>query len=134
MLVASLQGLPAFLAYFAIGYVLILAFTLIYTWITPHSEWKLMKAKNRTAAIAIGMSIVGFTIPVASAAINAVNIVDYIIWGIVALIAQLITFFTVRFYMPKLSERVTNDELAAGIFLGSAALATGILNAACMTY
>lgn len=134
MIVASLQGIPAFLAYFMIGYVLVLLFTLLYTWITPHHEWTLLKQNNRSAAIAFGMSIVGFTIPLASAAINAVGLLDYVLWGLVALIAQLVTFFTVRLYIPKLSERVSNDELATGVFLGCAALATGILNAACMTY
>lgn len=134
MLLESLAGLPAFALYFIVGYLLVLLFSFVYTKVTPHCEWTLMKENNSSAAIAFGMGLIGFTIPVASAAINSVDIVDYIIWGLVALAAQILTFFTVRLYMPKLTERITNDETPAGLFLGCSALATGILNAACMTY
>jgi putative membrane protein len=130
----SLQGLPAFALYFVSGYVMILLFSAIYTWITPHCEWTLMRENNTAAAIAFGLTIVGFTIPIASAAINSVGVIDFIIWGIIAMITQLITYFTVRFYMSRLTERLTANEMPAGLFLGCCALATGILNAACMTY
>lgn len=134
MIMDSLQGLPAFALYFVCGYLMILLFTAVYTKVTPHCEWTLMRDNNSAAAVAFGLTIVGFTIPVASAAINSVGLVDYLIWGGVALITQLVTFFTVKLYMPRLSERVNADEMPAGLFLGSSALATGILNAACMTY
>jgi len=134
MLMASLQGLPAFAAYFVLGYALVLMFAAIYSRITPHCEWTLMKQGNTSAAIAFGLSLVGYTLPVASAAINSVNLLDYLIWGVIALIAQLITFFTVRLYMPQLTQRITDNEMPAGFFLGACALATGILNAACMTW
>lgn len=130
----SLQGLPAFAAYFACGYLMILVFTAVYSKITPHCEWTLMRDNNSAAAVAFGLTIIGFTIPVASAAINSVSLVDYLIWGGVALVTQIITFFAVRLYMPRLSERVSADEMPAGLILGCSALATGILNAACMTY
>lgn len=134
MLLESLAGLPAFALYFFVGYLLVLLFSFVYTRVTPHCEWTLMKENNTSAAVAFGMGVIGFTIPVASAAINSVDLFDYAIWGLVALVAQLVTFFTVRLYMPKLTERITNDEMPAGLFLGCCALATGILNAACMTY
>lgn len=134
MVLESLQGLPAFALYFVVGYLLVLLFSYVYTKVTPHCEWTLMKDNNSSAAIAFGLGLIGYTIPVASAAINSVGLLDYAIWGLVALGAQLITFFTVQLYMPKLTERITNDELPAGLFLGCCALATGVLNAACMTY
>ncbi|WP_213014108.1 MULTISPECIES: DUF350 domain-containing protein [Corallincola] len=134
MFMESLQGLPAFALYFVSGYVMILLFTAIYTKATPHCEWTLMRENNSAAAVAFGLTVVGFTIPVASAAINSVGVIDFIIWGGVAMVTQLLTYFTVRFYMPRLTERLTANELPAGVFLGCCALATGILNAACMTY
>lgn len=134
MIMDSLVGFIPFLLYFALGYALILGFIFIYTQVTPHCEWTLMKQNNRTAAVAFAGAFLGFTLPVASAAINSVSILDFAIWGVIACVMQLITFFAVKIYMPKITERINNDEISAGIFLAVASLATGILNAACMTY
>jgi putative membrane protein len=54
---------------------------------------------------------------------------------VVALIAQLIAFLVVRFlFMPKIVQRINDNELSAGIMLGGTSVAVGLLNAACMTY
>jgi len=109
-------------------------FLFIYTRITPHNEWQLIKNDNLAAALAFSGSILGYMIPLSSAAINAVSVPDYLIWGLVALIVQLLVYGCVRMYMPKLSEKIINGNLAAGLFMGTAALAGGIFNAACMTW
>jgi putative membrane protein len=36
--------------------------------------------------------------------------------------------------MPKISERIENNETSAGVMLGLVSVAVGILNAACMSY
>ncbi|SUH05638.1 Membrane protein with DUF350 domain protein [Salmonella enterica subsp. enterica] len=36
--------------------------------------------------------------------------------------------------MPTLSEKIIHHNVAAGLFMGTAALAGGIFNAACMTW
>ncbi len=66
--------------------------------------------------------------------INAVSIPDYFAWGGIALVIQLLVFAGVRLYRPALSEKIINHTTAAGMFMGTAALAGGILNAACMTW
>jgi len=86
------------------------------------------------AAIAFSGSMLGFVIALASAMANSINLVDYWLWGLVALIVQLGTFFCVRLFMPRISERLANNELAAGIWLAAASLCAGILNAASLTY
>ena len=63
------------------------------------------------------------------------SLVDFAVWGLVALVAQSIAFLMVRFlFMPKVVERINQDELAAGVILGGVSVAVGLLNAACMTY
>ncbi|ERA32329.1 UPF0719 inner membrane protein yjfL [Escherichia coli UMEA 3899-1] len=78
--------------------------------------------------------LLGYVIPLSSAAINAVSIPDYFAWGGIALVIQLLVFAGVRLYMPALSEKIINHNTAAGMFMGTAALAGGIFNAACMTW
>ncbi len=132
----SLGGLINFAIYFALSLVLLVLFKLVYTFITPHDEWKLVR-ENKNVAAAIGLvgAVIGFSLALASAASHSVSIIDFIIWSIVALIAQTIAFGFVRFVlMPSLIERINNNEIAAGIVLGGISVAVGILNAACMTY
>ncbi|WIJ24789.1 DUF350 domain-containing protein [Devosia sp. RR2S18] len=129
-----LAGLPAFLGYFAIGLAAYAAFTAIYTTLTPHREVELIRAGNLAAVTAFLGALLGFSLPLASAAANSVSIVDYIIWAVVGIIAQILAYFIANFSMQKLHEKITNGEMAAGLWGGGIALAVGILNAACMSY
>lgn len=129
-----LESLLAFCSYFFIGVAMVLCFLFIYTRITSHDEWRLIKDSNVSAALAFSGTLLGYIIPLSSAAINSVSIPDYLLWGVVALVVQLLVYGGVRLYMPKLSEKIINGNIAAGLFMGSAALAGGIFNAACMTW
>jgi putative membrane protein len=134
MVVQSLAGLPAFLGYFCVALVLVIAYLFIYTRITPHDEFGLITVNVPGAAIALGMSLIGFALPVASAIAHSANIVDCVIWSVVALIVQLIVFFLARIPVPNLSDRIAAGELAAPIWVGLASIAAGVLSAASMTY
>ena len=128
----SLAGLPAFLIYFCVAGVLVTAYLFVYTWVTPHDEFALMRANNPAAAISLGLSVVGFALPLTSSIGHSDGIVDMTIWGIVALAVQIAAYFLARIPVPDLSTRIANGELAAAIWLGSASIAAGMLNAASM--
>lgn len=130
----SLAGLPAFISYFALAIVLLAIFIRLYTWVTPQDEFALIRANNASAATAFGGAIIGFSLPLASAITNSQSIADCAIWGLVALVVQVLTFVALRVTLKQLPERITNGELAAGIFSGAVAVAVGMINAACMTY
>ncbi len=132
----SIVGLAGFATYFGISILLLLIFKLVYTLITPHDEWKLVKeGKNSAAALGLVGAVIGFSIALASAATNSVSLVDFLIWGVVALIAQTVAFAIVRFiFMPKIVQRINDNEISAGIVLCGVSIAVGLLNAACMTY
>lgn len=132
----SLTGLTNFALYFSIALALLLAFTFIYSLVTPHNEWKLVKEdKNAAAATGFIGAVIGFALALASAISNSVSLIDFAIWGLVALVAQIIAFAIVRFvFMPRIVQRINDNELSAGIVLGGTSIAVGLLNAACMTY
>lgn len=135
-LTASLAGLGSFALYFGLSIVFLMLFKFVYLRITPYDEWALVKEdKNVAAAITMSGAFIGYSLAIASAATNSVGIVDFALWGVVALIAQVIAFAIVRFgFMPKLVERIINNEIPAAVVMGSMSIAIGILNAACMTY
>jgi len=130
---ASLDGLPWFLAYMATAVVMTLVYVVIYMWVTPHPEIALIRENNMAASLAFGGSLIGFCLPLASAMANSVALADCVVWGVVALIVQILIFYLVRLPVPKISERIEKGESASGLWLGAASLAGGILNAAAMT-
>ncbi len=132
----SLNGVINFLLYFGLSLIWIVAFKLIYSAITPHDEWRLVKEEGNTAA-ALGFvgAQIGFAIALGSAISHSIHVLDFLLWGAVALAAQLMAYALVRWlFLPKVSERITQNELSAGIILGGISIAVGVLNAACLTY
>ncbi|WP_127959703.1 DUF350 domain-containing protein [Serratia microhaemolytica] len=128
------NSLLAFGAYFFIGVTMVVLFLIIYSKVTPHNEWRLIQDNNVAAALAFSGTLLGYVIPLSSAAINSVSIPDYFAWGGIALVVQLLIYGCVRLYMPSLSEKIVNRNIAAGLFMGAAALGGGIFNAGCMTW
>jgi putative membrane protein len=132
----SLQGLINFASYFFASIVLLIVFSFVYVAITPHDEWKLVKQdKNIAAAIGLAGALIGFALALGSVVSNSIHLMDFVLWGLIALIAQLIAFALVRFvFMPELVQRIKDNEVSAGVILGATSVAVGVLNAACLTY
>jgi putative membrane protein len=134
MILQSLAGLPAFLLYFCTGIVAVIAYLFVYTRITPHDEFKLIRDNDPAAAVALGLSLVGFVLPVVSAIAHSANIVDCLIWSAIALIVQIVVFYIVKIPVPNLSAKIAAGEMAPAIWLGLSSLSAGALNAASMIY
>lgn len=135
-LAQSVSGLGNFAVYFILSIVLFFVFKILYTMVTPHNEWKLVKEQQNTAAaIGFGGAMIGFAIALAGAATHSEFFLDYFIWALVAMMAQIFAFFILRFtFMPLIAERIDNKEVSAGIILASVSISVGMINAACMSY
>ncbi len=127
-------GLPAFLAYFGSGIVLLVLFSAVYSLVTPQREFSLIKEGNSAAATAFLGGLFGFSLPLASAAANSVSIIDFVIWAVIGGIIQLLAFGLAATVQRDLATRITQGEMSAGLWAGGVALVVGLLNAACMTY
>ncbi|OQW54383.1 MAG: hypothetical protein A4S14_15545 [Proteobacteria bacterium SG_bin9] len=134
MVLQSLAGLPAFIVYFCTAIVAVTAYLFVYVRVTRHDEFLLIRNNVPGAAISLGLSLVGFSLPVVSAMTHAANVIDCLIWSTIALIVQIIVYFLARIPVPDLSDRIAKGELAPAIWLGLASLAAGALNAASMIY
>jgi putative membrane protein len=134
MVMQSLAGLPAFLAYLGTALVAVVVYLVVYTWITAHDEFALINKNVPGAAVSLGLSLLGFALPVASAIAHAGFLLDCAIWSAIALIVQIGVYFLVRIPVHQLSPRIAAGELAPAIWLGLASLSAGALNAAAMAY
>jgi putative membrane protein len=128
-----LASLVDFLYFFGVAVVLTIIFMVIYWAVTKHNEFKLIKENSVAAAVAFSGAIIGFALPLVSVMVNSIGIIDMVLWGGVALVVQIVVYFFVRLPMPRISERIEANEISAGIWLGSASLVGGMLNAASMT-
>lgn len=131
---SSIANLPEFLLFFLMAAALTAIYLFVYTMATAHNEFALIRQNVVSAALSLGLSLVGFALPLSSAVVFATTIVDLVIWGGVAMIVQIAAYFIVRVIMPNLSQRIAAGELSAAIFVGAVSLSAGILNAAAMTF
>ncbi|MEE4464401.1 DUF350 domain-containing protein [Azotobacter chroococcum] len=126
-------AVSGFLAYMLGAAVLFFLFQLVYTRLTPHREFALIREGNVAAAIALAGAIVGFAIPASNVIAYSVSLLDFVVWTLIAAIVQLLAFFAVHLALRDLPARIQKGEIASGIYVAAVAVGVGLLNAACMT-
>jgi len=129
----SLANLPAFLGYFVSALVLLAAFIVIYGWLTPLDEWKLVHEGNTAAAVSLIGAALGFALPLATAIIRSANLADMVVWAGVALVLQLACFFVLRLLIRNLADEIASNHIGAATILAGASVTLGVINAACLT-
>ncbi|WHS59688.1 DUF350 domain-containing protein [Pseudomonas sp. G2-4] len=122
-----------FVSYILGAAILFSLFQFIYTRITPHKEFELIRSGNVAAAIALGGAIIGFAIPASNVIAYSISILDFVVWAVIAAFVQLLAFLLTSLVLKGASERIKKGELAAGIYIAAVAISVGMLNAACMT-
>ncbi|MBN2974547.1 DUF350 domain-containing protein [Pseudomonas lactucae] len=122
-----------FVSYLLGAAVLFALFQFVYTRLTPHKEFELIRAGNVSAAVALGGAIIGFAIPASNVIAYSISILDFVVWALIAAIVQLLAFLVTSLVLKGTSARIKKGELAAGIYVAAVAFSVGMLNAACMT-
>ena len=130
----SFAGFDDFLVYLALALVLLYGYVWVYIRVTPWREMALIRAGNMAASFSLCGAILGFIVPLAAAIRYSVNLVDMAIWGLIALVVQIAAFVVVKLLVPTIGQDIEAGNGAQGFFLGTASLAVGLVNAACMSY
>jgi putative membrane protein len=131
---SALSGLWSFVAYFALGAVLVTLFAFVYMKLTAHDEIALVRAGNVSAAIALGATVIGLALPVASAITNTMSILHAGLWSMIGCVVQIAAYALARALIPNLSSKIEADEPAAATMLAAVSFTAAMLNAACMTF
>ena len=122
-----------FVIYIIVATLLFALFQFVYTRITPHKEFELIRENNAAAAIALGGSLIGFALPAGNIISYSVSVLDAVIWVLIAAAVQLLVFITTSLVVKGLCARIAKGELAPAIYAASVAISVGFLNSACMT-
>lgn len=122
-----------YLKYFAVALSMLIAFALLYMRITPIAELKLIKQGNIACAVSLSGSMIGFCITLTSSMLQSVNLLSFIIWGIAAMIIQILVYLIATLLIPKANQELVNNNIAVGILFFGLSVAIGILNAAALS-
>ena len=126
------RSLPLLLANFGLVLGLLVIGILIYMAVTPFHERELMRDGNTAAATVLGGALVALAIPLAALLATTGGLLDILVWGIVAVILQLVTVMIVSLLMRGTRSMIEAGQIAAAIPLVAAQISIGLLNAAVM--
>ncbi|MBK17793.1 MAG: hypothetical protein CMM52_03000 [Rhodospirillaceae bacterium] len=130
ILQSFLNGFPTLLLHFSVTLAMLGAGIWIYQHITPLHEMQLIRAGNTAAATSFSGAILGLAIPLAFCMATSVGILDIVIWGVVALVIQLLAFRLADFLLRGLPKRIEEGEIGAAILVAAVKLAVAMINAA----
>lgn len=99
----------------------------VYVLLTPMKEMELVRAGNSSAGLGLAGVIIGLAIPIASALATSLSLFDLLIWGVVALLIQMLAFRIVDLILKDLPKRIENDEPGAAIVLIAVKIASALL-------
>lgn len=132
---AFLAGAGHFLLAFGVACALLAIFKGLYQVSTPYDERKLVAEGNMAAAIVFGGAIIGFALPVASALEETANPIEFLAWGVLAGVIQVVASLVVRrIVIRDLVARIETGNIASAVYMAATSIAVGLLNAASMTY
>jgi putative membrane protein len=126
------QGLPMLLLQFVLVLVLLIIGITIYMAVTPFRERELLRQGNAAAATVLGGALVALAIPLAALLATTGALLDILVWGVVALLLQLLTVAVVFQLMRGMRTMIEAGQVAGAIPLVAAQLSIALLNAAAM--
>jgi putative membrane protein len=126
-----------FIIFFLTALALVVVFLYLYALVTPYDDYKLIfEDNNIAAALGFGGAIIGVSIPLYSALVNSVSYTDFVIWGVIAILIQLIFALVVTRISGKysLESKISQGVVPVGILMAFLSICIGLLNAGSMSY
>mgnify|MGYP001289693193 FL=1 len=127
---ALITGLPFLISHLFITLCLLFIGITSYIFLTPIKELKLIKDGNLSASISFSGALLGIGIPLASSLSVSNSILEIIIWGLTAIVLQLLCFKVTDTFLKDLSKRIEDDQLATSILLFSIKISVSLINSA----
>lgn len=126
------SGLPVLIGHLLTTLVLLAIGVGIYLKITPYDEMRLAHAGNAAGGLSFAGAVVGLAIPLAATLVTSGALVDIVIWGVVAIILQLLAFVVASRLIPDLGGRIETGNVAVATELVGVQVGVALLNAAAM--
>ncbi|SMH31326.1 DUF350 domain-containing protein [Azospirillum agricola] len=132
ILTALGTGLPVLLGQLAVTLALLVVGVAVYTRITPYDERRLVADGNAAGGLTLAGSIVALAIPLAATLATSTVILDIVLWGLVALILQLVAFAAATLLIRDLRGQIEAGNIASATALVGIQIGVAVINAAAM--
>jgi putative membrane protein len=126
------DGFPEFMLRTGVALGLLIAGCVIHVLLTPMKELRLIRAGNISAGVTMAAVIVGLAIPLAACLATAATIYDILIWGVVAILLQLLAFSVAHVVLRDLPKRIERDEIGAALVLAAVKIGAAMVMAAAL--
>jgi putative membrane protein len=130
ILQSIVSGVPILALHLLATFAMLIGGMGLYMWITPYEDMRLVREGNTAAAVALGGAFLGLAIPLAGSLAGSVTTLDIVLWGIVTVAVQLVTFKVVDLVLRGLPRRIAAGEMSAAIFLAFVKISAGAIVAA----
>ncbi|MES2130389.1 MAG: DUF350 domain-containing protein [Pseudomonadota bacterium] len=128
--------MPAILNYLlhlSLAAMLVLAFFIIYTKITPFDEVLLIRQGNHAAALSLSGALIGFSITIASALAHTADYQQFLMWAAIAMVVQVLVYAIATKLLSMAKDQIEANNSAFGCLLGAISLSIGAINAGCIS-
>lgn len=131
-LLSTFATLPNVALYLVVGLGVLAVFTYVYTWFTPHEEFPEIRSGNSAASVSLGSGMLGFAMPMAVMIVQTANVVDLLLWALIAMVVQCGAFAVARLILksPIIVDNDSRANMSRAVFVAFVNVVFGLLNAA----
>jgi putative membrane protein len=125
-------GLPVLVLQSAVALALLAGGVATYMAVTPFHEMRLVRAGNVAGGVVLMGAVVALAIPLAATLATSLVTLDILLWGLVAVVLQLLAFVVIAAAMRGLRAMIEAGNVAAGLVVAGAQIAVALINAGAM--
>jgi putative membrane protein len=118
-----------YLLHLATAVAMVMAFFVIYTRLTPFDEVKLIRAGNQAASLSLGGTLIGFSLPIASALMHTPDYYQFLGWAGGAMLIQILVYNVATRLLSMSKDEIEANNTAFGGLLGAISISIGLVNA-----
>lgn len=126
------QGLPVLIEQFVATLLLLAIGIGAYVAITPFHEWRLVREGNVAAGIVLSGTLIAIAIPLGQTLAASTVVLDIVVWGLVALVIQILTFAVAIRLIRGLRAMIEGGNVAVALVLVGIQIAVALINAGAM--
>ena len=127
------SGFPVLMLHFLVTLAMLTGGVVVYTVTTPHKDFALVRDGNLAAAVSLSGAVLGLAIPLAFCMASSVSAAEIVVWGLLAVVLQILAFRLSDLLLRDLSARIEGGEMAPAVLLAAIKLSVGAINAAAIS-
>ena len=126
------KGFPEFMLHGGVTLALLITGCVVHVLLTPMKELKLIREGNISAGISLSAVIVGLAVPMSACLVTALSVYDILIWGVVAILLQLLAFRVADLILHDLPKRIEQDQVGSALVLAAVKISAAMVMAAAL--